>query len=39
MSDAGGEITILHVWGSIKGDYPLFNQITHGLKEGYRHIV
>jgi glycosyltransferase involved in cell wall biosynthesis len=39
MRDAGGEITILHVLSSFKGDYPLFNQIVHGLKKGYRHIV
>ncbi|MFH1215301.1 MAG: glycosyltransferase [Pseudomonadota bacterium] len=34
-----GRITILHVWSSFKGDYPLFNQIVHGLKHGYRHII
>ncbi|MBU4262352.1 MAG: glycosyltransferase [Proteobacteria bacterium] len=39
MKDTGGEITILHVWSSFKGDYPLFNQIVHGLKDGFRHIV
>ncbi|MCJ7601953.1 MAG: glycosyltransferase [Desulfobulbaceae bacterium] len=39
MTDTGREITILHVLSSFKGDYPLFNQIVHGLKEGYRHIV
>ena len=39
MTEAGGEITILHVWSNFKGDYPLFNQIVHGLQEGYRHIV
>jgi glycosyltransferase involved in cell wall biosynthesis len=39
MTDRDEEITILHVWSSFKGDYPLFNQIVHGLQEGYRHIV
>lgn len=39
MTDRDGEITILHVWSGFKGDYPLFNQIVHGLQEGYRHIV
>ncbi|MCK9296392.1 MAG: glycosyltransferase [Desulfobulbaceae bacterium] len=39
MKDTAGKITILHVWSSFKGDYPLFNQIVHGLRDGYRHIV
>ncbi|RJX34528.1 MAG: glycosyltransferase [Desulfurivibrio sp.] len=39
MKDRDGEITILHVWSSFKGDYPLFNRIVHGLHQGYRHIV
>ncbi|MEW6290663.1 MAG: glycosyltransferase [Thermodesulfobacteriota bacterium] len=39
MTDRGGKITILHIWSSFKGDYPLFNQIVHGLQEGYRHII
>lgn len=39
MTAVDGKITILHVWSNFKGDYPLFNQIVLGLKEGYRHIV
>jgi glycosyltransferase involved in cell wall biosynthesis len=39
MSPASGKITILHVWSSFKGDYPLFTQVVRGLADGYRHIV
>ena len=39
MTGADGKITILHVWSSFKGDYPLFTQVVRGLGDGYRHIV
>lgn len=39
MAPSNRKITILHVWSSFKGDYPLFNQILYGLQDGYRHIV